>query len=434
MALFCYTGPPSSLVLFTVFMSLEFKHTVTERFLRYVVIDTQSDPASPTCPSTEKQKNLGRLLAAELKAMGLADAHLDEHGYVYATIPANTDKKVPVICFCSHMDTSPDCSGANVRPQIVKSYRGGDIVLPGDTTQVIRVAEHAELTNQIGNDIVTTDGTTLLGADNKAGLAEIMDAADFLIRNPHVKHGTIKILFTPDEEIGRGVDKVDLKKLGADFAYTMDGETAGTIEDETFSADGATITIQGVSAHPGFAKGRMEHAIKIASAIVDRLPKDTCSPETTEGREGFLHPTGIEGALESATIDLIVRDFTEQGLKQKEALLESIVQDVMKDYPRSTYKIAVKPQYRNMKAVIDRHPEIIDYAVEAVRRAGLTPVKSAIRGGTDGSRLSAMGLPCPNIFAGEHAFHSRLEWVSVQDMEKAAETIVHLAMIWEERA
>jgi tripeptide aminopeptidase len=415
-------------------MALDFKHNVTERFLRYVVIDTQSDPSSPTCPSTEKQKNLGRLLAAELKAMGLADAHLDEHGYVYATIPANTDKKVPVICFCSHMDTSPDCSGAGVKPQIVRNYRGGDIVLPADPTQVIRLAEHPELANQIGNDIVTTDGTTLLGADNKAGVAEIMDAAEFLIRNPDVKHGTIKILFTPDEEIGRGVDKVDLKKLGADFAYTMDGEDAGTIEDETFSADGAVITIQGVSAHPGFAKGRMEHAIKIAAAIVDRLPKDTCSPETTEGREGFLHPTGIEGALESARIDLIVRDFTEQGLKQKEALLESIVQDVMKDYPRSTYKIEIKPQYRNMKQVIDRHPEIVDHAVEAVRRAGLKPVKASIRGGTDGSRLSFMGLPCPNIFAGEHAFHSRLEWVSRQDMEKAVQTIVHLAMIWEERA
>jgi tripeptide aminopeptidase len=415
-------------------MALDFKHTVTERFLRYVVIDTQSDPSSPTCPSTEKQKNLGRMLAAELKALGLADAHLDEHGYVYATIPANTDKKVPVICFCSHMDTSPDCTGTNVKPQIVKNFRGSDIVLPGDPLQVIRIAEHPELANQIGNDIITTDGTTLLGADNKAGLAEIMDAAEFLVRNPQTKHGTIKILFTPDEEIGRGVDKVDLKKLGADFAYTMDGESAGTIEDETFSADGATITIQGVSAHPGFAKGRMEHAIKIVAAIVDRLPKQTCSPETTEGREGFLHPTGIEGALESARIDLIVRDFTEQGLKQKEALLESIVQDVMKDYPRSTYRIEVKPQYRNMKEVIDRHPEIVEYAAEAVRRAGLKPVKASIRGGTDGSRLSFMGLPCPNIFAGEHAFHSRLEWVSRQDMEKAAETIVHLAMIWEERA
>ncbi|KRR00529.1 peptidase T [Bradyrhizobium valentinum] len=413
---------------------IAFTHDVTERFLRYVVIDTQSDPASPTCPSTAKQKNLGRLLAAALQAMGLGDAHLDEHGYIYATIPANTDKKVPVICFCSHMDTSPDCSGANVKPQIARNYQGGDIVLPADPTQVIRAADHPALADQIGHDIITTDGTTLLGADNKAGLAEIMDAARFLIQNPDIKHGTIKILFTPDEEIGRGVDKVDLKKLGADFAYTMDGESAGNIEDETFSADGATITIEGVSTHPGFAKGKMEHAIKIAAAIIDRLPKDTCSPETTEGKEGFLHPVGIKGELEKATIGFIVRDFTDAGLLEKEALLEDIVKDVMKDYPHSTYRMEVKPQYRNMKQVIDRHPEIVDYAIEAIERAGLTPVRSSIRGGTDGSRLSFMGLPCPNIFAGEHAFHSRLEWVSRQDMEKAAETIVHLAMIWEERA
>ena len=413
---------------------LVFKHGVTERFLRYVVIDTQSDPSSPTCPSTAKQKDLGRVLAAELREMGIADAHLDEHGYVYATIPANTVKKVPVICFCSHMDTSPDCTGNNVKPQIVRNYRGGDIVLPADPAQVIRASEYPDLANQIGHDIITTDGTTLLGADNKAGVAEIMDAAQFLIQNPQVKHGTIKILFTPDEEIGRGVDKVDLNKLGADFAYTMDGETAGHIEDETFSADGATITIEGVSTHPGFAKGKMEHAIKIAAAIVDRLPKDTCSPETTEGKQGFLHPISIAGALEQATIGFIVRDFTEDGLKQKEVLLESIVKDVMKDYPRSTWRMDVKQQYRNMKQVIDRHPEIVDYAVEAIRRAGLEPVRGSIRGGTDGSRLSFMGLPCPNIFAGEHAFHSRLEWVSVQDMEKAVQTIVHLAMIWEERA
>ena len=411
-----------------------FTHSVTERFLRYVVIDTQSDPTSPTCPSTMKQKNLGRLLAAELQAMGLADAHLDDHGYVYATIPATTDKKVPVICFCSHMDTSPDCSGANVKPQIVHNYQGGEIVLPGDPAQVIRPAEHPALKDQIGNDLITTDGTTLLGADNKAGIAEIMDAALFLIGNPQIKHGTIKILFTPDEEIGRGVDRVDLKKLGAEYGYTMDGETAGNIEDETFSADGATITITGVSAHPGFAKGKMEHAIKIASAIVERLPKDTCSPETTEGKEGFLHPVGISGALEQARLDFIVRDFSEQGLRQKEALLEDIVQDVMKDYPHSSYQMQVKAQYRNMKEVIDLHPEIVTYAEEAIRRAGLTPVRTSIRGGTDGSRLSFMGLPCPNIFAGEHAFHSRLEWVSTRDMEKAVQTIVHLAMIWEERA
>ena len=411
-----------------------FTHTVTERFLRYVVIDTQSDPASSTYPSTGKQKDLGRLLVAELQAMGIGDAHLDQHGYVYATIPANTQKKVPVICFCSHMDTSPDCSGRNVKPQLVRNYRGGDITLPADPAQVIRVAEHPALKDQIGNDIITTDGTTLLGADNKAGVAEIMDVAHALVQNPQIKHGTIKILFTPDEEIGRGVDKVNLKKLGADFAYTIDGESAGTIEDETFSADGVTITIEGVSTHPGFAKGKMEHAIKIAAAIVDRLPKDTCSPETTEGKQGFLHPIGITGALEKATLGFIVRDFTEVGLKEKEGLLEGIVKDVMKGFPRSTYAIEIKEQYRNMKEVIDRHPEIVDYAIEAIRRAGLKPVRSSIRGGTDGSRLSFMGLPCPNIFAGEHAFHSRLEWVSVQDMERAVQTIVHLAMIWEERS
>ncbi|MFK4507177.1 peptidase T [Bradyrhizobium daqingense] len=414
--------------------SLTFSHTVTERFLRYVTIDTQSDPDSPNSPSTEKQKDLGRVLAAELKTMGVADAHLDDYGYVYGTIPANTDKKVPVICFCSHMDTSPDVTGKDVKPQVLKNYRGGDITLPGDTSQVIRFNEHPALKNQIGNDIITSDGTTLLGADNKAGVAEIMDAAHFFINNPDVKHGTIKILFTPDEEIGRGVDNVDLNKLGADFGYTMDGESAGCVEDETFSADGATITITGVSAHPGYAKGKMEHAIKIAAAIVERLPKEGCSPETTSGKQGFLHPVGIEGALEQATLSFIVRDFTEEGLKEKEVLLESIVKDVMKDYPRSTYTFEVREQYRNMKQVIDRHPHVLEYAIEAIRRAGLRPMRTAIRGGTDGSRLSFMGLPCPNIFAGEHAFHSRLEWVSRQDMEKAVQTIVHLAMIWEEKA
>jgi tripeptide aminopeptidase len=411
-----------------------FKHTVTERFLRYVVIDTQSDPTSSSCPSTEKQKNLGRLLVRELQEIGVADAHLDQYGYVYATIPANSSKQVPVICFCSHMDTSPDCSGANVRPQIVRNYRGGDIPLCGDPSQIIRTADNPALADQVGNDIVTSDGTTLLGADNKAGVAEIMDAAQVLLANPQIKHGVVKILFTPDEEIGRGVDKADLKKLGADFAYTIDGETAGTVEDETFSADGATVTIEGVSAHPGFAKGRMEHAIKIASRIVERLPKDTCSPETTDGREGFLHPTGISGTLEHATLSFIVRDFTDAGLKEKETLLEGIVRDVMADFPHSTYRLDIQPQYRNMKQVVDRHPEIIDNAMEAIRRAGLNPVKGSIRGGTDGSRLSFLGLPCPNIFAGEHAFHSRTEWVSVQDMEAAVRTIVHLAAIWEERA
>lgn len=411
----------------------KFNHTVLERFLRYVRIDTQSDASSPTCPSTDKQKDLGRLLAQELRDLGLADAHLDEHGYVYATIPANTDKTIPVICFCSHMDTSPDCTGKDVKPQIVKNYSGGDIVLLADKTQVIRANEHPALAGQIGNDIITADGTTLLGADNKAGIAEIMDAVRIHVRNPQIKHGVIKVLFTPDEEIGRGADKVDLKKLGADFAYTIDGESAGHLEDETFSADGATVRIQGVSAHPGFAKGKMEHALKIAARIVDRLPANM-SPENTEGRDGFLHPIEIEGGLDSATLSLIVRDFTEQGLKDKEALLNKIVKDVLANFPRSTATIEIKQQYRNMKEVLDKHPQVVAHAMEAITRAGLKPIRSSIRGGTDGSRLSFMGLPCPNIFAGEHAFHSRLEWVSVQDMEAAVRTIVHLAAIWEEKA
>lgn len=410
-----------------------FDYTALERFLRYVVIDTQSDPESPTTPSTEKQKNLARLLVSELRDIGLADAAMDDNGYVYATLPANTAKSVPVICFCSHMDTSPDCSGANVKPQIVRNYQGGDIVLPGDRTQVIRAADHPSLAHQIGNDIVTSDGTTLLGADNKAGLAEIVDAMRFLVAHPQIKHGTIKVLFTPDEEIGRGVDKADLKRLGANFAYTIDGEAAGTIENETFSADAAIVTITGVAAHPGFAKGKMENAIKIAARIVDALPKDTCTPETTEGREGFLHPVSVTSQLGEAKLQYIVRDFDDAGLRAKAELLEQTVRNVMRDFPRSSYRFEIKEQYRNMRVVLDQHPAIVDNAMEAVRRAGLEPVKGSIRGGTDGSRLSFMGLPCPNIFAGEHAFHSPLEWVSVQDMQAAVRTIVHLSALWEER-
>ena len=407
--------------------------TVTDRFLRYVLIDTQSDSSSSTQPSTEKQKDLGRLLVEELLEIGLDDAHLDEHGYVYATIPSNVDKQVPVICFCSHMDTAPDFTGTNVKPQIVRSYAGGDIVLPGDSRQVIRVVDNPALGDQIGNDIITTDGTTLLGADDKAGLAEIMTMARFLVDNPDIRHGTIKILFTPDEEIGRGVDKVDLQKLGAEFAYTVDGETAGRIEDETFSADGVEIAISGVAIHPGFAMGKMENAIKIAGTVIDRLPKDV-APETTSGREGFVHPTRVTGSMDKAAISLIVRDFEDDGLAAKEAMLEALVKDVLANYPGSSYKFEVKEQYRNMKAVLDGHPEIVENALEAIRRAGTTPVRGSIRGGTDGSRLSFMGLPCPNIFAGGHAFHSPLEWVSRQDMEKSVKTLVELAKIWEERA
>src|SRR3954469_1724311 len=412
----------------------KFSHTVTERFLRYVVIDTQSSHTSTTFPSTEKQKDLGRLLVQELREIGIADAHLDEFGYVYATLPANTENRVPIICFCAHMDTSPDVTGKNVKPQIVRNYQGGDITLPGDTTQVIRVSDNPALKDQIGHDIITTDGTTLLGADNKAGVAEIMDAVNILVNSPQIQHGVLKILFTPDEEVGHGVDHVDIQKLGAEFGYTIDGESAGNLEDETFSADKATLTIRGVSAHPGFAKGKIENAIKIASRIVERLPSDTCSPETTEGREGFVHPTDIAGTLEGAKLSFIVRDFTEEGLRDKEAMLDAIAKGVMEDFPGSSCELKIEQQYRNMKVVVDKHTQITANATEAIRRAGLTPRRTSIRGGTDGSRLSFMGLPCPNIFAGEHAFHSRTEWVSVQDMEKAVQTIVHLAMIWEERA
>ncbi|THF52190.1 peptidase T [Allorhizobium terrae] len=407
--------------------------TVLSRLLRYVVIDTQSDPESAAQPSTEKQKDLSRLLAKELQEMGLVDAHMDEHGNVYATIPANVDKPVPAICFCSHVDTAPDFTGTNVRPQVVKNYQGGDIVLPGDPNQIIRVSNNPELNNQIGHDIVTTDGTTLLGADDKAGVAEIMTAAKFIIDNPQIKHGAIKILFTTDEEIGRGADKVDLKKLGAEFGYTMDGSTIGEIENETFSADGVDITITGVAIHPGTAKGRMENAIKIASAIIARLPKDQ-TPETTEGRQGFIHPTDISGSMDEAHLKFIIRDFVDEGLAQKEALLEEITRDVMRDYPGSSYAFKVKHQYRNMKVVLDQHPAVMANLEEAVRRVGLTPVLHSIRGGTDGSRLSFMGLPCPNIYTGGHAYHSPLEWISVQDMEMAVKTIVELIKVWEERA
>ncbi|MCU0346980.1 MAG: peptidase T, partial [Saprospiraceae bacterium] len=390
--------------------------------------------AHAAIPSTEKQKNLGKILVKELKAMGISDAKLDKYGYVYATIPSNTQKSVPTICFCSHMDTSPDCSGENVKPIVHKNYQGQDLVLPDDTSQIIRLKDHPNLAGQMRNDIVTASGTTLLGADNKAGVAEIMDAANFLMTNPSVKHGNIKILFTPDEEIGRGVDKVDLKKLGAKFGYTVDGEKAGSLEDETFSADGVLITIHGVSAHPGYAKGKMENAIKIASEIVAALPKEGLSPETTSGREGFVHPVVMEGMAEKATIRFIIRDFTDEKLVEHEAVLRKIMEKVMKKYPNSTAEFKVTEQYRNMKKVLDQHPEVLANAIEAISRAGLQPIPSSIRGGTDGSRLSFIGLPCPNIFAGEHAFHSKHEWVSVQDMEAAVRTIVHLAAVWEERA
>ena len=413
---------------------MDLKFTVTERFMRYVTIDTQSDPNSNTCPSTPKQKNLGALLVTELLGAGLHDAHMDEHGYVYATVPANSEKEdIPVICFCSHMDTAPDCSGYDVKPIIHKNYQGQDLVLPDDPSQVIRLNEHPDLNEQIGNDVITASGTTLLGADNKAGVAEIMDACYQLMTHPEIKHGKIRILFTPDEEIGRGVDKVDIKKLGAYAGYTMDGESAGNMENETFSADGAKLIINGISAHPGFAKGKMQSAIKIAGQIIAALHYNL-SPEGTENMQGFVHPVGISGHVETAEIDFIIRDFDEEQLKRHADVIRNIAGETLENFPGCSYELQVHEQYRNMKSVLNQHPKIVEYGMEAMRRAGLNARLCSIRGGTDGSRLSFMGLPCPNIFAGEHAFHSKQEWVSVQDMQKAVETILNLCMIWEERA
>ncbi len=409
-----------------------FKHTVAERFLRYVQIDTQADPMSKTTPSSEKQKNLSRLLVDELKEMGISDAEMDEFGYVYATVPANTDKaNVPTICFCSHVDTAPDAPGTDVKPIVHHNYQGQDIVLPDDATQVIRLADYPYLKTQIGNDIITASGLTLLGSDDKSGVAEIMDAVFHLVNTPSVKHGKIRVLFTPDEEIGRGVDKVDIQKLGADFGYTLDGGPIGDIENETFSADSAQIEIGGVSAHPGYAKGKMENAIKIASDIVAALPKDHLTPETTTGKQGFIHPTKIEGSLEHASIGFILRDFDSALLTEKATILRGIMEKVMLNYPHSKAELTIKEQYRNMKVMLDKYPQVIDYAMKATKQVGLIPKLGSIRGGTDGSRLSFMGLPCPNLFAGEQAIHSRHEFVSVQDMEKTVEMIVALCAVWE---
>lgn len=408
--------------------------TVAERFIRYVQIDTQSDPASKNHPSTEKQKDLGRLLVTELQEIGLTDAGLDEYGYVYATIPSNTTRSVPVICFCAHMDTAPDCTGKGVKPIIHHHYDGGEIILPDDPSQVISPAEHPYIATKKGEDIITASGTTLLGADDKAGVAVIMDLAHFLVQHPEYKHGKIRILFTPDEEIGRGVDKLDIQRLGADFGYTLDGGELGSFEDETFSADGVQISFHGVSAHPGYAKDKMVNAIKVAAAFMEILPKDEWSPETTEGRYGFVHPVRMAGIAEKVVVEFIVRDFVTARLAAYEEYLRNKVEDALKAYPGASADFEVTEQYRNMKEVLDLHPQVSAYAVEAIERAGIPVQRSSARGGTDGSRLSFMGLPCPNIFTGEMAFHGKQEYVSIRDMQKSVETIVYLAGIWEERS
>ncbi len=397
--------------------------------MRYVQVDTQSDPYSTTQPSTEKQKDLSRILVEDLKAIGITDAVLDEHGYVYATIPATIEKEVPVLCFCAHVDTSPDSSGTGVKPILHKNYDGSDIVLPDDNSIVISTTNHPYLKQRIGDDIITASGLTLLGADDKAGVAVIMDAAQYLMEHPEVPHGRIRILFTPDEEIGRGVNAVDMEQLGAHIGYTLDGGERNHLEGENFSADGVHIAIHGVSAHPGYAKNKLVNATKVAAAFLDAMPRDAWSPETTKDKQGFVHPVHIKGGAELTKIDFIIRDFETAKLQEHESRLEAFLKDAVAQFPGARYEFVVKEQYRNMKEILDQNPEVMTYAEEAYRRTGLQPERISIRGGTDGSRLSFMGLPCPNIFTGEMGIHSKQEYVSVQDMEKATEICVHLAQI-----
>ncbi len=410
------------------------KSAIAERFMRYVQIDTQSDPQSNSFPSTEKQKSLSNLLAKELNQIGISDAAVDEFGYVYATIPSNSTKKnIPVICFCSHVDSAPDCSGTNVKPILHKNYDGEDIILPDDTSQILSAVAHPYLRSQIGGDIITASGKTLLGADDKSGVAAIMQAAEFLVSNPSIIHGDIKILFTPDEEVGKGTAKINMKKLGANFGYTLDGGEAGSLEDETFSADSATIIIHGVIAHPGYGKNKLVNALKIAGEILHSLPSSEWAPEATEKMEGFVHPVRLEGIAEKATLEFIVRDFDLHKLKSHGERLRAIADNVVGHYLGASMEFIITEQYRNMKQILDKNPQVASYAAEAINRAGLDVKTESIRGGTDGSKLSYMGLPCPNIFTGMQAIHSKLEWIGVQDMAKAAETIVHLSMIWEEK-
>lgn len=415
-------------------MSLEYGFTVTERFLRYVTVDTQSDPQSGTQPSTEKQKDLSRILVHELKEMGYADAEMDEYGYVYATIESNSKKQIPVLCFCSHVDTAPDSSGTHVRPILHKAYDGSEITLPDDPSQVIRMADFPYLKEHVGLDIITASGKTLLGGDDKSGVAIIMDLAHYLHQHPEVIHGTIRILFTPDEEVGRGTAKVDLKKLGADFAYTLDGGPSGAYEDETFNADAVQIDVHGISAHPGYAKGKLINALKVAGDILHALPKETLSPETTSGRQGFFHPVRMDGIAEKATLEFIVRSFSEEELHTLTNTLRKIAASVVTTHPGAHMDVKVIEQYRNMKPILDQHPQVGIYAKEAIRRSGLRLREESIRGGTDGSKLSHMGLPCPNLFTGMQGIHSKKEWIGVSDMEAAVETLVNLVQIWEENA
>jgi tripeptide aminopeptidase len=405
-----------------------------DRFLEYVKIDTQSSESSETYPSTFKQLELSKKLLLELNELGLEETEITEHGYVFGTLPATVEYPIPTIGYIAHVDTSPEVSGKNVNPQIIHKYEGGDIILKNDPAQIIEYDMKPTLKDCLGHDIITTDGTTLLGADNKAGIAEIMGALKYMIDNPEIEHGKIRVAFTVDEEIGSGTRHFDVKKFGAEFAYTVDGETAGEIEDETFCADTAIITINGVNVHPGYAKNRLVNAIKVGAFLIDQLPGDRMSPETTEKREGYLHVHAISGGVEQTEITLLVRDFDVAGLEEKREYLEKLCKLAEKKYPKSSVSLEIKESYRNMKLILDKYPQVVAYAMEAVQRAGLKAIKNLIRGGTDGARLSFMGLPTPNIFTGGHNFHSKKEWISVQNMAKAVETIVHLSQIWAEKS
>jgi tripeptide aminopeptidase len=399
-----------------------------------VAINTRSDEASTSCPSTPGQSTLLRLLVNELTELGLSDVTMDEHGYVMATIPATSDKRVPVIGFIAHVDTSPEMPGQDVQPIVHENYDGRDLVLPDDPSAILRAADDPVLAAHMGHDIVTASGLTLLGADDKAGVAEIMAAAEYLMAHPEIPHGTIRIGFTPDEEIGRGASHFDVGRFGAVCAYTIDGGSAGELEWESFSADAMTITFKGFNTHPGYAKGRMVNSIKLAAELIARLPADRLSPETTEAYEGYVHPYVVDATVDKTSVKLLIRDFTNPGLEEKESFVEQIAREVASRDSRATVEIRISESYRNMREILEGYPEVIDCAREAIRRSGLTPVEKPIRGGTDGSRLSFMGLPTPNLFAGEQNFHSRLEWVSAQDMEKAVETIVNVCRVWEERS
>ena len=407
---------------------------ILERFLRYVRYDTQSDETSTTFPSTGKQMVLLRDLAIELRALGLTDAAMDEHGYVMATIPSTSRKPgVPTIGFIAHVDTSPEMQGHEVRPIVHRAYDGRDLVLPDDPSAVLRLAEIPELATAIGEDIVTASGTTLLGGDDKAGVAAIVTAAAYLTAHPEIPHGPIRIAFTPDEEIGRGTLHFDVARFAARCAYTLDGGGRGEIETESFSADAITVTFHGFNTHPGYARGRMVNAIKVAAAFIDSLPSDSLSPETTDGRDGYVHPYVVDASVERTSVKLLVRDFETSKLGEKETTIERLARAAAGRFPGTRLEVDVTESYRNMKEVLDHHPEIAAHAREAIRRAGLEVRDTLIRGGTDGSRLSFMGLPTPNLFAGEHTFHSRLEWVSVQEMELAVRVIVELCRVWEEK-